>query len=653
MISRTGKHALLIAVLVLVLGTLFAGGSSVKAQQETNEPAERPSFQAPEEAEFLPGEIIVKLEEDASRQDLVALNRRNDARIEKDLPLPDTSVVDLPPELPVQAAAQRYEASPAVEYAEPNFRVFPTRIPNDERYPEMWNLSNTGQTGGTRDADIDANLGWEVTTGNPDTVVAVIDTGTQIEHPDLQGNIWENPNPDVNMNDTNGWDFCNGDNTVYDSPEVDIHGTHVAGTLAATGNNNLGVAGVAWQADIMPLKFMCQQPDDPVNGSVSDAISALKYAVDKGARISNNSWGFTRMRSDPPQALCDAIADAGDQGHLFVAAAGNSGANNDGTQADYPASCETRSGGAEITNIISVAATNYNDRLAAFSNYGESSVDLVAPGVNILSTIPGNEYSNLHGTSMAAPQVAGTAALLKSRDPGLSDEEIKRQILRTVEKKRSLRGKTVTGGRLNAAAALDVGPTLLTSGVAPRVTVFRSATAVSGSLATLSGRPLVGRKVVIQGRPLGSENFRKFGETTTSSNGTYILRGVRPYRHTHFRAVFNGNPADGLESTISPVRRVDVRARVTLEADGSQLKVGQRRAISGRVFPNHRNSVDATIKRNGKVIERRRVLLDNRSRYRFVYRPRTPGRYAFFVTFPGDRDHLPNRSPQKSFRVVR
>lgn len=187
--ARTGKYALLVAVMVLALGSLLAGSSSVKAQQETEES----SFQAPEEVEFEPGEIIVKLEEDASRQDLVALNRRNDARIEEDLPLPDTSVVDLPADLPVQAAAQRYEAYPEVEYAEPNFFVYPTQVtPNDPGYSELYGLHNTGQTGGTMDADIDAPEAWSVETGEPGTLIAVIDTGVDVEHPDLKGNIWVN-----------------------------------------------------------------------------------------------------------------------------------------------------------------------------------------------------------------------------------------------------------------------------------------------------------------------------------------------------------------------------------------------------------------------------------------------------------------------------
>lgn len=197
--------------------------------------------------------------------ELEELNQRNDASVEEEIEGTRLNVIDLPQNLPVDQAVQRYENSPVVEYAEPDFLVFPTRTPNDPRYPEQWGLNNTGQTGGTRDADIDAPEAWEQTTGDPGTLVAVIDSGVQAGHPDLRGNIWSNPGETRNgvdddgnglVDDTQGWDFFNGDRTVYDGPKVDSHGTHVAGTVAATGNNDAGVTGVSWRAEIMPLKFL-------------------------------------------------------------------------------------------------------------------------------------------------------------------------------------------------------------------------------------------------------------------------------------------------------------------------------------------------------------------------------------------------------------
>ncbi len=284
----------------------------------------------------------------------------------------------MPSDLPVEEAVETYEASPDVEYAEPDYILKPsqTTSANDSDYPKLYGLNNTGQTGGTADADVDAPEAWNATTGDTGTVVAVIDEGVDINHPDLKNNIWTNPSEtagngiddDKNgyVDDVNGWDFYNNDATVYDRDPVsgagDEHGTHVAGTIAAEGNNNLGVVGVNWKANIMPLKFL-----GPNGGYTSDAVEALNYAVNKGVKISNNSWGGGGFS----QALYDAINRADTAGHLFVAAAGNDGVNND-TTAHYPSSYTS-------ANIISVAATDSKDALASFSNYGSSSVDLAAP----------------------------------------------------------------------------------------------------------------------------------------------------------------------------------------------------------------------------------------------------------------------------------
>jgi thermitase len=220
-----------------------------------------------------------------------------------------------------------------------------------------------------------------------------------INHPDLRNNIWTNPdegpanNTDDDRNgyvdDVNGYDFANGDASVYDPDPVsgggDDHGTHVAGTIVAEGNNNLGVVGVSWRTRIMPLKFL-----GPNGGYTSHAIKAFNYAVAEGAKISNNSW----RGGGSSQALLDAIKKADASGHLFVVAAGNGGAdgvgdNNDNTP-HYPSNYDS-------PNVISVAATDNRDALASFSNYGSSSVDLSAPGVNVLSTLPGEHLRQLLG----------------------------------------------------------------------------------------------------------------------------------------------------------------------------------------------------------------------------------------------------------------
>ena len=431
----------------------------------------QPTYSAPNEEEFAAGRIIVNLEEEAAQADLVAINRRNDASIEEDLPASDLSVVDLPRDLPVQEAVERYEASPDVEYAEPDFVVQPTRSPNDPYYSDnLYGLNNIGQTGGAIDADVDAPEAWDTSSGDPRTVVAVIDEGVDTSHPDLKGNIWVNADEvtgnrvddDQNgyVDDVNGYDFANDDATVYDPDPLrngrgDEHGTHVAGTIAAEGNNGIGVTGVNWQAGIMVLKFL-----GPGGGYTSDAVEALNYAVNNGAKISNNSWGG----GGRSQALQDAIAAADSRGHLFVAAAGNGGSDGVGDDIDvtpnYPASYSN-------ANIISVAATDDADRLASFSNYGTQTVDLGAPGVSILSTLPGDRYGWYSGTSMATPHVTGVAALIKSRRPELDDAQLKAQILQYVDKHPSLEGKTVTGGRLNVVRALTQDADVTAPVVAP------------------------------------------------------------------------------------------------------------------------------------------------------------------------------------------
>lgn len=422
-------------------------------------PSERgngPTYPGTEDKKFKTGEIIVKIEDEASPKDLKELNRETGARTEEDLPKSDVNLVDLPKDLPVKEAVKEYEKSSDVEYAQPNYRLYPTKTTNDTYYSGyLYGLNNTGQnisgSAGTANADIDAPGAWEVTTGLQSTVVAVIDEGVDVNHPDLKDNIWQNPDeiPGNNVDDDengyvddiNVWDFANDDASVYDpdpiTGEGDEHGTHVAGTIAAQGNNSMGVSGVNWDAQIMSLKFLGAN-----GGNTLDAIEALNYAVDKGVKISNNSWGG----GGSSQALYDAIKNADAKGHLFVAVAGNDGANNNAT-ASYPANYD-------LPNVISVAATNNKDTLAGFSNYGATKVDLAAPGVSIASTAPDNGYVYMSGTSVASPHVTGVAALIKSQNSSLDDGQIKSRILQSVDKKDNLKGKVATGGRLNAFGSL-------------------------------------------------------------------------------------------------------------------------------------------------------------------------------------------------------
>jgi subtilisin family serine protease len=281
--------------------------------------------------------------------------------------------------------------------------------------------------------------------------VAVVDTGVEYKHPDLAANIWTNPNDPVNgkdddgdgfVDDVHGADFINGD---ADPNDDSGHGTHVAGIIGARGDNAIGTVGVNWNVRIMALKFLDQNGD----GNTADAAQAIAYAVDHGAKVINASWGGTAFS----QTLYQAVANASDSGVLFVSAAGNDGANGD-IAPDYPA-------GFNLPNVISVAATDRNDRLLDFSNYGRRTVQLGAPGDEIDSTVPpsvdASGYTEFSGTSMAAPFVSGAAALYLSRWPDSSVGLVREALLRTTVPVPSLAGKTSTGGRLDVARALGYG----------------------------------------------------------------------------------------------------------------------------------------------------------------------------------------------------
>jgi subtilisin family serine protease/subtilisin-like proprotein convertase family protein len=426
----------------------------------------------------------------------------------------------------VTQAIVAYRHDPRVQLAEPDYRLGTSALPDDPRLADQWAVRNTGQDGGKAGADLDLADAWKVTTGSTRMVVSVMDTGIDYTHPDLYQNVWLNQaeipasrlrnlrdvdgdglitfrdlnNPvnigpgkitDLNGNgyidagdvlapmvkdawgrdtgrggwadgisedgdtahidDLVGWNFVNNTNDPMDDFG---HGTHVAGIIGATGNNGVGVTGINWNVQLMPIKFM----NATGAGTISDFIEGLNYAVAHGARISNNSWtGATFSTS-----LLDAIQAAQAKGHIFVAAAGNYGGNNDNSP-EYPA-------GFKLDNVVSVTATDRNDKLASFSNYGANSVTLAAPGVDILSTTLGGGYGFNSGTSMATPQVTGVMALVWSAHPSWTYSQVIRQVTSTVDKVPALAGKTITGGRLNAGAALGGGQEATPASTPPRIT---------------------------------------------------------------------------------------------------------------------------------------------------------------------------------------
>jgi hypothetical protein len=335
---------------------------------------------------------------------------------------------------------------PCIEYIEPNykFKIETTLVtrkkPNDSEFNKLWGLKK-----------IQAEKAWDIHTGNSDVIIAVIDTGVDYNHPDLKYNMWKNPgeiagngiDDDNNgyIDDIYGYDFANEKSEPMDD---NSHGSHVAGIIAASGDNEKGITGVSWSAKIMALKVTQY-------GSITtdDAISAIEYAKLMGAKIINASWHIDA--DDHPKALYDAIQIAKDAGILFVTAAGNKSRNID---SDNPFACLQCPASYDLDNIISVAATDENDRLYSRSNIGNISIDIAAPGTNIYSSIPNSSYTKNSGTSMAAPYVTGVASLLWSINPNFTYREVKDIILSNIDQIDALKEKTVSGGRLNAYKTL-------------------------------------------------------------------------------------------------------------------------------------------------------------------------------------------------------
>jgi len=343
--------------------------------------------------------------------------------------------------LTVGNAIGRYKNHPAIDFIEPNYILQAVDVPTDPRFNELWGMLNTGQTGGTAGADIDATIAWDVFTGSHDVIVGVIDTGVDYLHPDLAANIWTNPGeiPDNGIDDdgngyiddVHGWDFINNDNDPMDD---NGHGTHCSGTIGGIANNGIGVVGVSPNVSIMALKFLSAGG----SGSSADAIDCLEYATMMGANLTSNSWGG----GGSSEAMRLAIEDAGSHNSLFVAAAGNSSSNND-LSPHYPSSYD-------LDNVVAVASTDHNDELSGFSSYGATSVDIAAPGSSILSTLPGNSYGVLSGTSMATPHVSGALALIYGRFPAINALDAKALLLNFADPLTELDGVVLSGARLNA-----------------------------------------------------------------------------------------------------------------------------------------------------------------------------------------------------------
>lgn len=446
------KKFVALLLFIFAIGIIVTPSAKVSAQRHTKAP-------------YVENQLLVKLKAgvDADAQDMGEFVARPHSSGFETLARSARGgllLMQLDGSLTVEEAAARMAADPRVEYAEPNYLLYPAMIPNDALFSQQWALYNAASfVEGQPRADIDAPRAWEITTGSDNLVVAVIDAGVDLSHPDLAPNAWVNtreiPNNGIDddgngyVDDVNGWNYVTGRPNPYDDPNADWHGTHVSGTIGAVGNNQIGITGIAWHVKLMALKFI-----GATTGSTADAVKAINYVIDQkrrgtNVRVINASWGGT----SGPASLKSAIQDAGNAGILFVCAAGNGDEHGVGLDMDstpnYPAAWS-----ADVSTMIAVAAVDSSDSLTGYSNYGATTVQVAAPGSYTLSTMPNGGYGLGLGTSMACPHVSGVAALLFAHEPSLSPAQARRRIVETADPLPTLVGRISSGGRVNAYNAL-------------------------------------------------------------------------------------------------------------------------------------------------------------------------------------------------------
>jgi subtilisin family serine protease len=418
------------------------------------------------EAPFVPGEALVQFKIGARNVDVErALGKINGIALEK---LREESLyeergdlvlVRFQPDFSMSAAQRQLENDPSVEFVEPNW-IYTHQATSTDPYftnGSLWGMYGDATTPANQYGSQAGEAWANGHTGSASVFVGIIDEGIQFDHPDLAGQVWTNPFDPVNgldddgngyIDDTHGWDFDVNDNSIYDGGtrgSLDVHGTHVSGTIGAKANNGVGVVGVNWNVTLISGKFLGRR-----GGTSANAVKAVDYFTDLKTRhglnivATNNSWGGGGFS----QALQDAIGRANNANILFIAAAGNGGSDgvgdNNDTTASYPSNYPN-------ANVIAVAAITSSGAKSSFSNFGATTVDLGAPGSGIYSTTAYNSYSSYSGTSMATPHVTGAAALYAASFPGSTAAQIKSAILASAIPTASLSGKTVTGGRLNVS----------------------------------------------------------------------------------------------------------------------------------------------------------------------------------------------------------
>lgn len=455
--------------LVLILVAAFAGQLRrwqmqwkhrvriIPAEEKRREPINNIESASYETRDISAPEVLVKFKPGISQETIERITQGLHDQIEDQIEsVPGLDAIDDLDDETAESVAAQYSSLPEVEYAEAVFEISEDIVdspvapvtPRDPRFSDQWALFNNGMKGGTKGADISAMQAWAVTTGSDKVVLAVLDSGVDYTHSDLVNNIWVRPAnvepyEDKQLGTIQDLHGYNAIENSADPMDDNGHGTHCAGISGAEGGNDIGIAGVNWKVQIMPLKFM----NAGGFGTTKDAVEAINYVIDRkkagvNVRVISASWGSTQKS----RALEDVIRKAYEAGILFVAASGNASANNDRTP-HFPSSYN-------LPNVISVAALDRNDQLASFSNYGVKSVAIAAPGVDILSTWLGDEYEEKSGTSMATPVVAGVAALVIANNPKITVDELRTLLLSSVDPLTSLKGKIASGGRINAAKAL-------------------------------------------------------------------------------------------------------------------------------------------------------------------------------------------------------
>jgi subtilisin family serine protease len=461
---------------------------------------------------FRTDQILIQPRVGISRAALAAFHAAHGAKVRHTFDrIGGLQIIALPAGETVPGFIARYQQSGLVEFAEPDFLVYPDATsPNDPKFQDgtLWALNNYGQNGGTPHADIDATEAWDVLASASNVVVAVLDSGIRATHEDLASNMWVNP-----LDGGHGFNAFDGTNDPSD--DSTSHGTMIAGVLGAVGNNGKGVTGVAWQVQMMACKCL-----NNGSGSDSTVIACIDYAVTNGAKIINASFDSPSFS----QAVSNAIVTTRDAGIIWVASAGNGnpGINIDVTP-HYPACYE-------IDNIVSVAYTTRTDALGSLSNFGATNVDLAAPGDQIYTTSASSDssynsftYTFTAGTSYAAPYVSGALALMLAKYPTENYQQIIQRLLSATDPLPSLAGKCVTGGRLNLKKALN--PTIWLSSVVP-------ANAGMFQLHLSTG---ANRQCVIQ---VSSDlsSWTSIYTNTTSTNGTFDFTNTVVSLPQFFRA---------------------------------------------------------------------------------------------------------------------